>query len=205
MYRKQIITSSKGEPMLYVHLSKALYGLLQSALLFYRKLRAELEDFGFTINPYDPCVAKRIINDSQKTVTWHVDDLKISHKDSREVTKCIKHFGDIYFDRMTVHRGKVHDYLVMYLDFISPKVLKIGMIKYTKKINEEFPEEIKSSAETPAAEHLFDVMEDNKDKLLPEEQAQAFQRPDIRTSVSFLCTRCKEPDEDDKGKLKTST
>ena len=53
MYRKHIITSSKGEPMLYVRLSKALYGLLQSALLFYRKLRA-LEDFGFTVNPYDP-------------------------------------------------------------------------------------------------------------------------------------------------------
>ena len=70
-------------------------------------------------------------------------------------------------------------------------------------------------AATPAAEHLFDVREDNKDKLLPEEQAQAFHhptaqllfmcaraRPDIRTAVSFLCTRCKEPDEDDWGKLK---
>ena len=59
MYRKHIITSSKGEPMLFVRLSKALYGLLQSVLLFYRKLRAELEDFGFTVNPYDPCVAEK--------------------------------------------------------------------------------------------------------------------------------------------------
>ena len=38
IYRKHIITSSKGEPMLYVRLSKALYGLLQIALVFYRKL-----------------------------------------------------------------------------------------------------------------------------------------------------------------------
>ena len=30
IYQKYIITSSKGEPMLYVRLSKALYGLLQS-------------------------------------------------------------------------------------------------------------------------------------------------------------------------------
>ena len=57
MYRKHIITSSKGEPMLYVKLSKALYGLLQVALLFYRKLRTGLEAFGFEINPYGPCVA----------------------------------------------------------------------------------------------------------------------------------------------------
>ena len=74
------------------------------------------------------------------TVTLHVDDLKISHKDSTEVTKFIKHFGDIYGDRMTVHRGKVHDYLGMDLDSSSPKVLKIGMIKYIKKIHEDFPE-----------------------------------------------------------------
>ena len=53
MYQKYITTSSKGDPMLYVRLSKALYGLLQSALLFYRKLRTELEDIGFAVNPYD--------------------------------------------------------------------------------------------------------------------------------------------------------
>ena len=55
-------------------------GLLQSALLFYHKLRKELEDYGFEVNPYDPCVANKIINGSQMTVTWHVDDLKVSHK-----------------------------------------------------------------------------------------------------------------------------
>ena len=31
MYQKYVITSAKGEPMLYARLSKALYGLLQSA------------------------------------------------------------------------------------------------------------------------------------------------------------------------------
>ena len=59
MYRKHIITGSEGEPMLYVRLSKVLYGLLQSVLLLYSKLGADLEDFGFTVNPYDPCVAKK--------------------------------------------------------------------------------------------------------------------------------------------------
>ena len=35
--------------MLYVRLSKALCGLLQYALLCYKKLRTELEDFGFEV------------------------------------------------------------------------------------------------------------------------------------------------------------
>ena len=111
---------------------------------------------------------------------------------------------------MTIHRGKVHNYLGMDLDLSTPKTLKIGMIKYIKKIHEDFPEEIKLAADTPAAEHLFTVRKDNKDKLLPEEQALAFHhtvtqllflsardRPDTRTAVSFLCSRTRVPDEDD--------
>ena len=69
LYRKYIITSSKGEPMLYVRLSKALFGLLQPALLFYCKLQSKLEDYDFTVNPYDPCVANKMINGKQMTVT----------------------------------------------------------------------------------------------------------------------------------------
>ena len=51
IYRKYITTSSKGDPMLYVRLSKAFYGLLQSVLLFYSKMRTELEYFVFVVNP----------------------------------------------------------------------------------------------------------------------------------------------------------
>eukprot|EP00957_Ditylum_brightwellii_P130073 9921300-Ditylum_brightwellii.AAC.1 len=47
----------------------------------------------------------------------------------------------------------------MDLDFSSPKILKIGMIKYIKKIHEEIPEEIKSVAATPPVEHLFEVLQ----------------------------------------------
>ena len=71
----------KGKPLLYIKMYKALYGLLRSALLFYKKLVGDLQKYGFKVNPYDPCVANAMINGSQMTVTWHVDDLKVSHKD----------------------------------------------------------------------------------------------------------------------------
>ena len=51
--------------MLYVKLQKALYGLMQASLLFYRKLRKELEDFGFMVNPYNPCVANKDVGDGK--------------------------------------------------------------------------------------------------------------------------------------------
>jgi hypothetical protein len=69
LYRKYIVTSSKGEPIIHVRLSKALNGLLQSALLFYCKLQSELEDYGFTVNPYDPCIANKMINGKQMMAT----------------------------------------------------------------------------------------------------------------------------------------
>ena len=39
----------------------------------------------FKINPYDPFIANKMVNGSQITVTCHVDDLNILHKDTREV------------------------------------------------------------------------------------------------------------------------
>ena len=50
----------RGTKILYVKLRKALYGLMRASLLFYRKLRKEFEAWGFTINPYDPCVANKM-------------------------------------------------------------------------------------------------------------------------------------------------
>ncbi len=79
VYRKYVTINKKGMPILYVKLKKALYGLMRASLLFYRKLRRELEDYGFTVNPYDPCVANKTTEcGSQLTAIWHVDDLMSS-------------------------------------------------------------------------------------------------------------------------------
>ena len=102
---------------MYVRLLKALYGLIRSALLFYKKLQGELEEMGFGVNPYDPCVANTMINGPQMTVTWHVNDLKISHKEEEEVTKLSTILAEIYGNKLTVTRGKVDSYLGMHLDF----------------------------------------------------------------------------------------
>ena len=65
--------------MLYIRLKKALYGTLQAALLFWQLLSDMLVSWGFTINPYDQCMANKKINGKQCTIVWHVADLKISH------------------------------------------------------------------------------------------------------------------------------
>ena len=76
VYRKSVMVDKKGTLILYAKLQKALYGLMRASLLFYRKLRKELEDYGFEINPYDPCVVNKMMTSGmQMTLVWHVDDL----------------------------------------------------------------------------------------------------------------------------------
>ena len=69
------------------NLYKSVYGLLRLALLFYRKFKGELMEYGFEINPYNPCTANMDTQGGQLTNQWHIDDIKVSCKDSFEITK----------------------------------------------------------------------------------------------------------------------
>ena len=77
---------------------RALYGMLESSLLFYKKLLRDLEKEGFEVNPYDPCVANKIGDGKQLTVTWHVDDLKVSHVKTEVIDDFIQWVQDKYED-----------------------------------------------------------------------------------------------------------
>jgi hypothetical protein len=101
----------------------------------------------------------------------------------------------------------------MTLDFSKPGEVTVTMIDYIKGILHDAPKEMRGSAATPAANHLFQVNEVNPIPL-GKEQSETYvhivmqllylsQRahPDIRTAVSFLCGRLTKPDEDDYKKL----
>ena len=59
-------------------------------MLFYDKLVGDLEPYWFKINPYDTCVANKRLGRKNKTVCWHVNDLKISYVDGHKVSKMIR-------------------------------------------------------------------------------------------------------------------
>ena len=64
LYQPYVTYEGKSK-VLYVHVLKAIYGMLKSAFLFYKKLRKDLESIGFMVNPYDPCIANRMVNGKQ--------------------------------------------------------------------------------------------------------------------------------------------
>ena len=58
---KQFVKYTKGIKTIYVQLDRAIYGCVQSALLWYQLYANKLKDLGFILNSYDPCVANSII------------------------------------------------------------------------------------------------------------------------------------------------
>ena len=90
---------------------------------------------------------------------WHVDDLKISHVESKVVDDFIalleQEFGND--GPLTINRGKVHEYLGMRLDFSTPGKLIISMEPYIRSMIDEMPDNMTGTAANPAAPHLFVV------------------------------------------------
>ena len=86
---------------------------MKAALPFYLKFVKNQKSIGFELNPYDPCVANKIVNSAQLTVVWHVDGLKVSHVDAGVVTrmsvwlqKTYEHLFDDSLGAMKFKRGK---------------------------------------------------------------------------------------------------
>ena len=89
------------------------------------------------------------------------------------------------------------------------------MIPLLKTTVEKIPEKIRGRATTPEADHLFEVRLDGERVLLDKDRSNASHhavgqllfaitgaRKYIKTTINFLATRVREPDEDDWGKLK---
>ena len=219
-YTEFVYTNRRGEEVIYHTLNKALYGIMQAALLFYNKLSGDLLKRGFILNPYDPCVTNKMIEGHQTTVIWNVDDLRISHVDLKEVTEMIEWLKNRYaytlgndIAKMEVRRGYVHDFLGIVFDYSRPTQVNVSMKQYVEETIEEFPDKRKfTRAENPADLVLFQVRTGTMKLEL--KQAQLFHRfvskllylakrgrPDIGTAVAFLTTRVIEPDKDDWNKL----
>ena len=210
-YRKYVCHEN-GKIVLYLKLLKALYGCVQSALLWYKLLSTTLQGDGFELNLYDTCVANKIIDGKQCTIAWYVDDNKISHADENVVTNIIETIEG-RFGKMTVTRGKDHVFLGMNISFLKNGTVSVNMKDYIKEAMADFGEDITRNATTPAKRNLFDT--DDTDEQLSRDDSEVFHsivakllyvskrsRLDIQLATAFLCTRVSYSTEKDWAKLK---
>ncbi len=162
---------------------------------------------------------------------FHVDDCKISYEHPKVFDETINWLRAKYecifedgLGAMKVHRGKVHKYLGMPLDFSHKGQCIVTMHDYLNGILKAYDAAIdkhkygflpatRQCYETPAPDHLFTVNEDCE--KFPEAMAADFHtivaktlyatkraRPDTCLSIAFLTTRVRAPNRDDWEKLR---
>ena len=209
-HRKNVVIKN-GKIVLYTKIVKAVYRCIQSALLWYDLYVNKLKDMGFEINPYDKCTVNKMINVSQCTSDWYVEKNKISHKEAKVVENMFT-IPKEKFGELTITKGNSRDVLGMNLRITKEKRVDIATRKQIKEAIEMFGEEIKGKLSTPAAKHLLWVYDtkpllDQKRKYTPHSVTSKCLyitkrgRPDIDSTVAFLCKRVSKSNEDDWKKL----
>jgi hypothetical protein len=133
---------------LIVRLTKALYGLIESAKLWYEDLKATLESNGMVPNPYDPCVFNKTVDGVQITTGFHVDDLFISSKSAKLIDELLGVLKKRY-KTISEHHGKVHNYLGMQMDFRVPGRVQIRMTKYVEDLLQKYGVRGKAKTQRP--------------------------------------------------------
>jgi hypothetical protein len=155
---------------------------------------------GFKLNPYDLCVANSQIKGKQCTITWYVDDNKISHVDAMVVTGIMEKI-EVKFGKMTVTKGKHHVFLGMDITFNdNDGTVTMLMKEYLKEATADPGMDASKVAPPPAKRDLFTV--DNGPEQLDEHQGKVFHSivakllyvskrapTKAQLAIAFLCTR----------------
>ena len=129
-------------------------------------------EWNFEPDNYDDCVVNNSVGGKQFTVTWHVDDLKVSHMEKNAIEAFIMDMETEFGKEMplSISHGKIHNYLRMTLDFSEPGWVMVQMSDYVKMMLHDAPAIMDGKASTPAASHLFKVNLEVPKLLLKEEK-----------------------------------
>jgi hypothetical protein len=232
VYGPFMSTNKAGPKVLLVQCLNAVHEKMVASLLYYKNFAKSLTKQGYKINPYNRCVANKVVKGKQVAICFHVDDCKISHKSSAVIDDTIAWLrveyktifeGDL--GQMKVHRGKIHKYLGMSLDFSHKGQCRVTMHGYIDEILQAYDLAIKShndgyqiigklcSKTSAVQDNLFVVNEDCEN--LPNEAAAASHtimakalyvtkraRPDISLAIAFLTTQAGSPNIEDWEKLR---
>jgi hypothetical protein len=200
---KNYVTS---EGTLYTKLMKALYGCVQSGQLWYAKIKKVLRREGYIATPTDQCIFRKVSGLVLCILMLYVDDILL-FADDEEVNK-VEKFMKKEFKWITVDKGNIQSYLGMNIRVEKHQIM-IDMSYYTQQLLEEFQNS--QNYTTPAIKECFTT---SSSPMLDENGRKRFHtvmvkllylakraRPDILTSVSFLCTKVTKPTKADQQKL----
>ena len=150
---KEHVRVRNGRNVLYVQILWAIYWCIESAMLWYNLYTDTLKDMGFKVNPYDYCVANKMINNKQYTIVFHVDDNKLSYIDDKVVTnimdKIAEHFGEL-----ALTRGDAHDFIGINITIRKDGLVAIQKYNQIEQALDKFSGIYTFNITSPCANHL---------------------------------------------------
>lgn len=116
----------------------------------------------------------KIIEDKQCTISFHIDDNKISHTEQNVVAGVIE-LLESEFSKMIITHSKIHDFFRMKLEFLDNGRVSVDAKSYlataTKEYKEEFGE-IGTSITLPVRNNLFAY--NNTSSRIPKQKRAKF-------------------------------
>ena len=135
-YDKIIWSKDCKKKFLYGHLIRLVYGTLLGVIIFYNKLSKHLTNHGFIQNKYNMCTFNKMVKSEQITVQFHVDDLKVSHKEQSVLEGFLgnlrSEFGQE--DKLTENTGLAHEYLGITIDYSIAGKVVFTMFNYLEDV-----------------------------------------------------------------------
>ena len=193
-----------------VKLNKALYGLIEAPRRWHETATDKLISIGFKQSSIEPCLYIYRRGDVMCYAVRYVDDVFYA-TNSKEFSDYLQFELNKDFPGIKWKGGLEQEYVGMEMAFLSDRSVEIKMTGINDLI--ESTNTI-GFADSPAGDHLFTVKSEEEAEYLDKASAKAFHttvakclylgkriRPDILTTVSFLCTRVLKPDQDDYAKL----
>ena len=104
---KQHVRFKYGKKKLYLRILKEIYGMIKSALHWYKLYRSLIKSMGLQLNPYDTCVANNNINGKKCTIHWYVDNNKVSRVEQEVIDDFISKVEEV-LPGLTFIKGNLH-------------------------------------------------------------------------------------------------
>ena len=184
---------SKTSPHLVCQLNQGLYGLKQSAKIWYDTLTKLLKQLGFTPSQWD---AGLWMHPEKKVyLTLYVDDVKLIGPDEQALDEVSRQIAEHF---QITDLGQVHHYLGMKVEVDRQnQTICLSQKTYIKQLLEQFNMQNCSPASTPMVhglqildqppEEYIEFTVDDYQSLIGSLQFLAtYTRPDIAFATSFL-------------------
>jgi len=209
LFKRDISEFICPDGSMVVHVLKALYGLVESALLWYKHLAATLNRAGYTTSQNDRGVFYKTMGKDRKcAIAIHVDDLLVTSTHKDLLDQLLHVLTETYLDINVQRDDKQLFYLGMQLDLrYDEGAIFVSQPGFIKDILAAHP--VSRTSVYPATDDLFKCSDtgdpvdvtDYASRLMKLNYLAKRTRPDISLPVSFLATKMTKPDHHDDAKL----